>query len=266
VYYVLSSREKLLPHLPKDAVGAEIGVAEGAFSAALLEAAEPRELHLIDPWSHLESGSGLLQAGLMLADVEEALDRGVELDGPPLNPWGDDIYSRVAARFEGDSRVRLHRQYSYKAAASFDEGYFDFVYIDGNHHYEFVLRDLQDFASRLKPGGLLFGHDFFENDFARKENYGVVEAVLAFLKRSNFRFLMLTSEHFSTFCLARRLDGFAGEFLGNVLDSKLEIIEIPDSIVGHYRDKAFKRRNGTIKRIPSFMSSAQFQLSSGSER
>jgi SAM-dependent methyltransferase len=266
VYYVLSSREELLPYLPKDGVGAEIGVAEGAFSAAILEAAEPRELHLIDPWSHLESGSGLLQASTMLADVEEALERGVELDGPPLNPWGDDKYVRVAARFEGDPRVRLHRQYSYKAAATFEEGSFDFVYIDGNHHYEFVLRDLQDFASRLKPGGLLFGHDFFENEFARKENYGVVEAVLAFLKRSNFRFLMLTSEHFSTFCLARRLDGFAGEFLGNVLDSKLEIIEIPDAIVGHYRDKAFKRRNGTVKRIPSFMNSAQFQLSYGPDR
>ncbi len=266
MYYVLSSREELLPFLPKDGVGAEIGVAEGAFSAAILKAAEPRELHLIDPWSHLESGSGLLQAGTMLADVEEALERGVELGGPPLNPWGDDLYNRVAARFEGDKRVHLHRQYSYKAAPTFEEGYFDFVYIDGNHHYEFVLRDLQDFASRLKPGGLLFGHDFFENEFARKENYGVVEAVLAFLKRSNFRFLMLTQEHFSTFCLARRLDGFAGEFLGNVLDSKLELIELPDGIVGHYRDKAFRRRNGTVKRIPSFMNSAQFQLSYGVDR
>ena len=266
MYYVLSSREDLLPYLPKDGVGAEIGVAEGAFAAAILEAAEPRELHLIDPWSNLESGSGLLQAGSMLADVEEAIEHGVEPDAPPPNSMGDAILANVTARFEGDPRVRLHRQYSYKAAAGFPEEYFDFVYIDGNHHYEFVLRDLQDFASRLKPGGLLFGHDFFENEFARKQNYGVVEAVLAFLKRSNFRFLMLTSEHFSTFCLARRLDGFAGEFLGNVLDSKLEIVEIPDAIVGHYRDKAFKRRNGTVKRIPSFMSSAQFQLSYGPER
>jgi|GEM_PF-356154 len=266
MYYVLSSREKLLPFLPKDGVGAEIGVAAGDFAAAILDAAEPRELHLIDPWSHLEGGSGLLQAGYMLADVEEALERGVELDSPPPNPNGDATLAKVAGRFEGDLRVHIHRQYSYKAAAGFEEGYFDFVYIDGNHHYEFVLRDLQDFASRLKPGGLLFGHDFFDNAFARKENYGVVEAVLAFLKRSNFRFLMLTSEHFSTFCLARRLDGFAGEFLGNVLDSKLEVIEIPDAIVGHYRDKAFKRRNGTVKRIPSFIGSAQFQLSSGSDR
>lgn len=266
MYYVLSTREELLPYLPKGAVGAEIGVAEGDFAAAILEAADPRELHLIDPWSNLEMGSGLLQAGSKLADVQQMVELGVELDPPPPNPWGDEILARVTARFEGDPRIHLHRQYSYKAAAAFEEECFDFVYIDGNHNYEFVLRDLQDFASRLKPGGLLFGHDFFENEFARKENYGVVEAVLAFLKRSNFRFMMLTWEHFSTFCLARRLDGFAGEFLGNVLGSKLELIELPDAIVGNYRDKAFRRRTGENKRIPSFMSSGQFQLSSGSER
>ena len=60
-----------------------------------------------------------------------------------------------------------------RAAASFADGYFDFVYLDGNHHYEFVLQDLQDFAAKLKPGGLLFGHDFFEDAFARDEHYGV---------------------------------------------------------------------------------------------
>ena len=156
--------------------------------------------------------------------------------------------------------MRLHRQYSYKAAASFEPGSFDFVYMDGNHHYEFVLRDLQDYAALLKPGGLLFGHDFFEDEFARKENYGVIDAVSAFLKRSDFRFMMLTWEPFSTFCLARNLNGFAGAFLRNVLESEVPMIEIPDAFAAQYRDKAFRRRNGSTKRIPSFMSSGQFQL------
>jgi SAM-dependent methyltransferase len=261
VYYVLTSRESLLSYLPKGGVGAEIGVADGDYSAAILDAAEPEALHLIDPWSHLEAGSDLLGATDLLAEVGDARARGATFDAPPPNRNGDEQYARVAARFEGDPRVRLHRQYSYKAAASFEEDSFDFVYLDGNHHYEFVLKDLQDFAARLKPGGLLFGHDFFEDDFARKENYGVVDAVGAFLKRSDFRFLMLSWEPFSTFCLARNLNGFAGEFLRNVFESEVQMIEIPDSLVGSYRDKAFQRRDGSLKRIPSFMSSAQFQLS-----
>jgi SAM-dependent methyltransferase len=260
VYFVLTSREELLRCFPKGAVGAEIGVAEGAYSAAILERAKPAELHLIDPWSHLEPGSDLLEGGGLLTAVDEARTRGDQFDAPPPNSQGDEDYARVAARFEGDPRVRLHRQYSYKAVTGFDEGSLDFVYIDGNHHYEFVLRDLQDFAARLKPGGLLFGHDFFEDAFAREENYGVVDAVGAFLKRSDFRFLMLTWEPFSTFCLARCLDGFASQFLRNVLESEIPMIEIPDAFAGNYRDKAFRRRDGSTKRITSFMSSPQFQM------
>ena len=258
MYYVLTRREELPQYFPKDAVGAEVGVAQGDYSALLLEAAQTRELHLIDPWSHLEAGSDPLQANELLASVEQARGIGEDFSAPPENSAGDKEYAAIVARFESDRRVRLHRQYSYKAAAGFSDGFFDFVYLDGNHHYEFVLRDLQDFAAKLKPGGLLFGHDFFEDAFAREEHYGVVDAVNTFLKRSDFRFLMLTSEPFSTFCLARRLDGFTGEFLRNVLESPIEMVELPDGFPSNYRDKSYKRRDGSLKRIPSFVSPAQF--------
>ena len=258
MYYVLSSREELIRYLPKGGVGAEIGVAEGIFSAAILEAAEPKALHLIDPWSHLETASDPLQGRGHLESVDRAL--GGTFAPPAANPQGDVAFAAVEKRFEGDERVKLHRQFSYKAAAGFPDGLFDFVYIDGDHHYEFALRDLEDFAAKLKPGGLLFGHDFFEDAFASREHYGVVDAVNAFLKRSDFRFLMLTAEPFSTFCLARRLDDFAGAFLHNVLESDLRMIEMPDSVANNYRDKSYRRRDGSTKRIPSFMSSRQFQL------
>ena len=258
MYYVLTRREELPQYFPKDGVGVEVGVAQGDYSALLLQAAQPRELHLIDPWSHLESGSDLLEANDMLATVGDARASGEMFGPPPENLAGNDEYAAVVARFSGDQRVRLHRQYSYKAAASFADGCLDFAYLDGNHHYEFVLKDLQDFGAKLKPGGLLFGHDFFEDAFARAEHYGVVDAVNTFLKRSDFRLLMLTSEPFSTFCLARRLDGFAGEFLRNVLESPIEMVELPDSLACNFRDKSYKRRDGSAKRIPSFVSPTQF--------
>jgi SAM-dependent methyltransferase len=261
VYYVLTSREELLRHLPKGAVGAEIGVAEGAYSAAILEAAEPAELHLIDPWSHLEAGSDLLQGREILSGVDRAAVPGAAFAAPARNLEGDAIHAKVLARFEDDPRVRVHRQYSYKAAAGFADGYFDFVYLDGDHHYEFVLRDLEAFAAKLKPGGLLFGHDFFENAFARDEHYGVVEAVGTFLKRTDFCLVMLTWEPFSTFCLARRLDGFAGAFLRGLFESEVQMIELPDALAASYQDKGYQRSDGSVKRIPSFMNSLQFQLS-----
>ena len=261
MYYVMTPREELLQYFPKGGVGAEIGVAQGDYSARILEAAQPSELHLIDPWSHLEAGSDLLEAADLLATVEAGANADRALEPTPANSAGDEQFTAITARFAGDPRVRLYRQYSYKAAAGFAPGMFDFVYLDGNHHYEFVLRDLEDFAARLKPGGLLFGHDFFEDPFARQEHYGVVDAVSTFVKRSDFRFLMLTWEPFSTFCLARSLDGFAGEFVRNLFEGPAAIIELPDGLAGSYRDKAFKRRDGSLRRVPSFINSSQFLLS-----
>lgn len=252
MYYALTRREELLQYLPKEGIGAEIGVAQGAYSAIILENAQPKELHLIDPWSHLEPGSGLMQSPELLADIELARALGKEFSAPPENAMGDEQYQKIVERFGSDPRVRLHRQYSYKAVAGFANEYFDFVYIDGNHQYEFVLKDLHDFAAKLKPGGLLFGHDYFEDAFARKEHYGVVDAVNVFLKRSDFHLFALTWEPFSTFCLARRFDGYAGDFVRNLLEGDVNIIEIPNACAGNYRDKGYKRRNGSIKRIPSF--------------
>lgn len=250
MYYLMTEREQLPRFFPKGAAGAEIGVAHGDYSAVILEAADPGELHLIDPWSHLEEGSDPLQAAGFLAGLDEP---GVVFGAPPPNLGGDEDHARVVARFAGDPRVHLHRQYSYKAAPGFAAGSFDFVYLDGNHHYEFVLRDLQDFATRLKPGGLLFGHDFFEDAFAGREHYGVVDAVNTFLKRSDFRFIMLTWEPYPTFCLARSLDGFAGQVLRNLLESDVPMIELPDAVAANYRDKQYRRANGTAKRVPSFV-------------
>lgn len=260
MYYVLTQRERLLEFFPKGAVGAEIGVADGAYSTAILDTAQPSELHLIDPWSHLEPGSDLLQAAELLTEVGKTQARGEQFAAPPANSEGDKQYATIVARFEGDPRVRLYRQYSYKVAPGLADAFFDFVYLDGNHNYEFVLRDLQDFAPKLKPGGLLFGHDFFENAFAQEQHYGVIEAVNTFLKRSDFRFLMLTSELYSTFCLARDLDGFAGALLRNLFESDVEIIELPDAFASSYRDKAYRQQNGSLRRVPSFTNSSDLSL------
>lgn len=37
----------------------------------------------------------------------------------------------------------------------------DLIYVDGSHEYHDVLRDLQDYWSILRDGGIMFGDDFF---------------------------------------------------------------------------------------------------------
>lgn len=43
-------RARMLAEMPKGGIAAEIGVWEGNFSEKILEIADPKELHLIDPW------------------------------------------------------------------------------------------------------------------------------------------------------------------------------------------------------------------------
>ena len=54
-------REDVLKPLPRDSVGAQIGVFKGEFTAHILRVVRPRELHLIDAWwllygNHYPSG------------------------------------------------------------------------------------------------------------------------------------------------------------------------------------------------------------------
>lgn len=52
-----SARRFLLDTLPKNSVGAEIGVHLGDFSQEIIEIVFPKELHLIDPWERQTSAT-----------------------------------------------------------------------------------------------------------------------------------------------------------------------------------------------------------------
>lgn len=50
----------------------------------------------------------------------------------------------------------------------------DFIYIDGNHDYEFIKKDIELYWEKVAKGGILAGHDFFGRF------NGVVNAVCEF--------------------------------------------------------------------------------------
>ena len=54
----------------------------------------------------------------------------------------DRVYGAVQQRFEGAGDVTIHRGTSADVLATFSDGFFDWVYIDGNHDYTYVLADL----------------------------------------------------------------------------------------------------------------------------
>jgi hypothetical protein len=118
----------------------EIGVWKGEYSESLLKRG-PVELWLVDPWMH--------QPEAVWCDWMNKLQREME-----------EVAAAIYRRYRDEPRVKIVRLFSEAAAPLFPDGYFDLVYVDANHSYEFCLADLRLWYPKVKPGGYLAGHDF----------------------------------------------------------------------------------------------------------
>jgi hypothetical protein len=66
------------------------------------------------------------------------------------------------------SRFTLVRKTSDDACDQFEDNGYDFIFIDGLHTYEQVLKDCKNYYSKIKPGGVFAGHDFTVIDAVNK--------------------------------------------------------------------------------------------------
>jgi hypothetical protein len=56
--------------------------------------------------------------------------------------------------------VTFHRMLSTQAAQQIPDQSLDFVYVDARHDYCGVTEDIRAYYPKLRPGGILAGHDF----------------------------------------------------------------------------------------------------------
>jgi SAM-dependent methyltransferase len=87
--------------------------------------------------------------------------------------------SMVDAQVAADPRVVATRGYSHDVIASFPDGHFDWIYVDADHSYAGVSRDIAAAAPKVKPGGFLVFNDFAHVD-PWLGQYGVHRAVIEF--------------------------------------------------------------------------------------
>jgi hypothetical protein len=90
-----------------------------------------------------------------------------------------DLWPEFAANLERAgllSRLTTHRRTSVEAARRFEDQSLDFVFIDARHTFEAVCDDLAAWWPKIKPGGLIAGHEYVHAP-------GVRAAVDAFVAR-----------------------------------------------------------------------------------
>lgn len=130
--------------------GVEVGTSQGLNALTMCENILNIDLICVDPymkyhWKH---------------SVDEH-ERCFKLAHERLDPYG----------------VNIIRKTSMDAVRDFQDNTFDFVYIDGNHEFDYVMEDLIAWGRKVKSGGIIGLHDYY-----RFRNAGVVEAVDTYTK------------------------------------------------------------------------------------
>ncbi|GAB3219665.1 class I SAM-dependent methyltransferase [Algoriphagus aestuariicola] len=162
---LLPNRTVLLESLPKNGFIAELGVNRGEFSQQIMQICNPSELHLVDAWSSERYHSGLKDG------VESVFRKELDL-----------------------GKVFIHQGYSTVMAVGFEDRFFDWIYIDTDHSYSVTKAELYAYRNKIKPGGIIAGHDYIQGNWPKLLRYGVVEAVHEFCVDEDWELLYLTTE------------------------------------------------------------------------
>ncbi len=161
-----------LEYMPHNGVVIEVGVQRGGFAIHMLHATQPQHLYLVDCWE---------QQDPQVYDDPEA---------NVSNNEQEEYYRETCRRFAPyKNQVTILRQYSKAAAEQFEDGFFDWVYIDSNHSYEAAKEDIALWWPKVKSGGFLSGHDY-----KIRPSFGVVQAVNEFLRDQGLCLKYLSTE------------------------------------------------------------------------
>lgn len=120
--------------------GVEVGTHRGEYAAKILKNWQGRRLYCVDPWC-----------------IPPGYEPQVKYLGAGSR---DDHYSEAKDRLKKYSnRVLMLREMSVAASEDFEDETLDFVYLDGDHAAEGIRSDLAAWWPKVKPGGILAGHD-----------------------------------------------------------------------------------------------------------
>ncbi len=151
---IVPSREHILPLMPKGGVCAEVGTQTGAFAKLIQSILRPSKLHIYD----------------------------ISYNVFDHAHFADSIQDGIVELHEGDSSTLL---------GQLPDQYFDFIYIDGDHSYNGIVKDLAQAARKIRDDGWIVCNDYTIYSPLEKTKYGVYRAVNEFCLNQGFEIIYL---------------------------------------------------------------------------
>jgi Methyltransferase domain len=148
---VLNDRHEIIRHLPTKRVFAEVGTMFGDFIVRVIEIGQPAEVHIFD--------------------------------------YGmNNIRAENKAKLDAYGNVKYYVGDSSQSMAKMPDEYFDAIYIDADHSFDGVWKDLMQAVKKIAPAGYIICNDYTNFDPLQVAPYGVYSAVNKFANENNFRF------------------------------------------------------------------------------
>ena len=126
----------------------EIGIHRGDFSKQLITKLNPKKLYLVDPWiaykDFIYKNSWYGNSDVSNQKIQDKYYLDL------LNYFENDIYEK---------RVEVHRKTSDDFFLT-NKYFFDLIYIDGNHLFEFVKRDILNSLKFITEDGIIVLDDY----------------------------------------------------------------------------------------------------------
>lgn len=136
--------------------GAEIGSESGVYSRDLCKCNPKAKVFLVDAW---EAYKGYREY------VSQAKV--------------DTFYEKIQERLKPFDNYEIIKKFSMDAVKDFKDESLDFVYIDANHQFEYVVQDIGFWSRKVRRGGIVSGHDYIRR--ARPSATHVVQAVQGYI-------------------------------------------------------------------------------------
>lgn len=140
--------------------GCEVGVEKGKNAQEMFECIPNLKLYAVDPYKQHAQYENEATGYLRLWD-----DHYLEA-----------VKGQAQKRLQDKNAIMIEK-FSEDAACDIPDNSLDFVYIDGDHSYDFVMQDIIIWGRKVRIGGIISGHDYFYENNKPGRRAKVTQAV-----------------------------------------------------------------------------------------